>query len=221
MSGVAPAPKSAAGAPGPALAALRRATAGKHDEIEALLQLAPASDGLPFTLGMDRYAAVLEGFDRFLSAWEPRLLRALPEPLRDAFRARSRHAFLRQDLQALSAHLPSRRETPREDGAAMALALPDQAAALGSMYVLEGSALGGQVIARALRQAHGLDAEQAVRYFSGHGAETGRLWREFRDLLSLELDDDPAGTQRACRAAVDTFDALIECFRGTPAEARR
>lgn len=211
---------SPASAPGPALAALRRATAGKHDEIEALLRLVPAT-GLPFTLGLDRYAAVLQGFDRFLSAWEPRLLAALPEALREGFRARSRHGFLRQDLQALSAHLPLRQEAPGGNSAVMASPLPDKAAALGSMYVLEGSALGGQVIARALRQSHGLDAGQGTRFFSGHGAETGRLWREFRDLLSRELDQDPAATQSACRAAVDTFDALIACFRGTPAAARR
>ena len=221
MSGVAPASKSAAGATGPALAALRRATSRKHDEIEALLQLAPAGDGAPFTLGLDRYAAVLQGLDSFLSAWEPRLLAALPKALRDGFRARSRHAFLRQDLQALSAHLPTRPQAPGGDGAVLALVLPDKAAALGSMYVLEGSALGGQAIARALRQCPGLDAMRGTRYFMGHGADTGRMWREFRDLLSRELDEDPVAIQGACRAAIDTFDALIACFREIPAAARR
>lgn len=205
--------------PGPALTALRQATAAKHEEIESLLQLAPAVDGAPFELGLDRYAAVLQGFDRFLSAWEPILLAALPEPLHGGFRARSRHALLRRDLQTLAAHLPTR-DCAVDGAKPLALALPDKASALGSMYVLEGSALGGQVIAHALKQAHGLDARRGTGYFTGHGADTGRLWREFRDLLARELDPEPAAIQGACRAAVDTFDALIACFRGTPAAAR-
>lgn len=211
-----------AAAAGPAIAALRMATADQHRAIEALLQLAPPAGGDgdgAFNSSLERYAAVLHGFDRFLSWWEPRLLAALPAALHDWFQARSRHGLLRQDLRELAARRPAGMTRP--EPAPPDLPLPGPAAAFGSMYVLEGSALGGQVIARAWRQAHGEGTWRAVRYFTGHGTETGRMWHEFRELLARELDADPAAIQSACRAAVGTFEALIACFEGTPAVAAR
>ena len=51
---------------------------------------------------------------------------------------------------------------------------------LGALYVLEGSTLGGQVIARQLGKA-GIGAS---RYFAGAGALTGPRWKSFCQLLT-------------------------------------
>ena len=51
---------------------------------------------------------------------------------------------------------------------------------LGAMYVLEGSTLGGQVIARALAKA-GIPLR---RYFMGYGEQTGARWKAFCHLLA-------------------------------------
>ncbi|UOQ78251.1 hypothetical protein MUN84_06595 [Hymenobacter sp. 5516J-16] len=48
------------------------------------------------------------------------------------------------------------------------------------MYVLEGSTLGGQVIARQLAKAN----IPARAYFSGHAEQTGPLWKTFVGLLT-------------------------------------
>lgn len=53
--------------------------------------------------------------------------------------------------------------------------LATRAQLLGAMYVLEGSTLGGQVIARQLTQA-GIGAPA---YFVGRGDQTGPLWKAF------------------------------------------
>jgi heme oxygenase len=200
------------GNPGAALSALRQATAQRHEAIEAMLQLSSSHAAMD----LPRYAAVLRGFERFLAHWEPKVLAALPGPLHGWFRSRSRYAWLLQDLQVLATRLAKAEMVAPILDPTVALQLPDRAAAFGSIYVIEGSALGGQVIARALEREHGLAADQGLRYFTGHGADTGRLWREFRDCLGNELDAEPAATARACTAAVATFDALIACFRATP-----
>ena len=57
---------------------------------------------------------------------------------------------------------------------------------LGTMYVMEGSTLGGQVITRQLAQA-GISLRA---YFTGYGALTGPRWKAFCQLLT---EAAPAG----------------------------
>jgi heme oxygenase len=81
------------------------------------------------------------------------------------------------------------------------------------MYVLEGSALGGQVIARALRERWALGPHNGAAYFGGHGADTGACWADFRRRLAQEVDaHDAAACRSACAAAVATFTALQRSF---------
>ncbi len=55
-----------------------------------------------------------------------------------------------------------------------------------------------------------------VRGFIGRGEATGALWREFRLQLEHELPT-PSLQAAACRAAVQTFDALGAAFGKVPA----
>lgn len=173
-----------------ALPALRAATHARHARIDALMDLPQL--GAP-----ERYARVLQVFDAFLGPWEDAVLAALPAR-RGWLRQRSRRAFLRQDLRFL--------RLPPLAGDVPGLPLHAPAAAWGSLYVIEGSALGGQVIGRTLARG-GLGPETGAAYFHGWGAATGRMWREFLALLEAELAR-PADVAAACAAACLTFDAL-------------
>lgn len=183
-------PRTPEAATGP-VPALRAATRTHHDRVDRLMDLRRLRDPA-------HYARVLQAFDAFLAVWEDRVIDALP-PTRHAWlRKRSRHAFLRQDLRVLGI-------APL----ACAVALPvlgTAAAAWGSIYVMEGSALGGQVIARTLAHA-GVPAQSGAAYFHGWGDATGAMWKETRTLLDQELAS-PAGLAQGCRAACATFDAL-------------
>ena len=144
-----------------------------------------------------RYARILQVFDAFLAAWEPAVVALLPAPRQRWLRDRSRRHFLRRDLQALDI----------APAAPASIAAPqDAAGAWGALYVLEGSALGGQVITRALAGS-GLAPERGTAYFHGWGAATGAMWRDFRGVLEGELDS-PDAIARACEAARQTFDTL-------------
>src|SRR3954462_10746952 len=179
-------------------AALRDATATRNADIDALL-------GLRRPLGRVHYVRVLQGFDAFLAAWEPRMARALPSHWQDWFAQTRRLALVQRDLLALgAARLP----------AAVALpSLDSVPAALGSLYVLEGSALGGQFIAAQARRRLGLTPGNGTAYFSGCGAATMARWREFLERLATDVDAAPDGRARAVQAAQDTFDALAGTFR--------
>jgi heme oxygenase len=171
------------------LATLRAATHDHHERIDRLMDVERMRDAA-------HYATVLQVFDGFLAGWEPAVAAALPARGQAWLRARSRRPFLRRDLQALG--LAGR---PAAD-----LAFTSEAAAWGSVYVLEGSALGGRVITRTLADA-GIDADHGAAYFHGWGGATGAMWREARELLAAELAT-PAALAQACEGARRTFDTL-------------
>ncbi|MCB2378529.1 biliverdin-producing heme oxygenase [Hymenobacter sp. BT635] len=78
---------------------------------------------------------------------------------------------------------------------------------LGAMYVLEGSTLGGQVLARQLGKA-GIEART---YFSGHGEQTGPLWKSFCQLLGeAATEDNQAEIVASAAATFQTLHAWIE-----------
>lgn len=105
---------------------------------------------------------------------------------------RYRAPLLRQDLPAADA-LPLAANLPP---------LHTRAQLLGAMYVLEGSTLGGQVIARQLAK-NGIPTRA---YFSGHAEQTGPLWKSFVGLLAQAAT--PATTDDIVASATHTFQRL-------------
>lgn len=74
--------------------------------------------------------------------------------------------------------------------------------ALGMLYVLEGSTLGGRLILRMLA-ARGVE-DPDLAFLDPYGAETGRRWRSFLLVLSREIDDEDEIAE-ACRGARSGF----------------
>lgn len=165
----------------PILEQLRQQTRDCHDRLEAQLDL------LDVTLGKARYTALLVRFHALWQGLEPQLASLLNE----AFWApRRRLPWLDADLAALGLAPPAAVRAP---------ALGDEASALGALYVVEGSTLGGRVILRHLDRL-GL---QPARYFSGYGEATGAMWKGF----VTRLEAAPAAAAPAIVAGASlTFD---------------
>ena len=187
-----------------ALAELRLTTRSEHERIERILRLDQP-------MSLERYGAILCGFDAFLRAWEPRIHAALPERLQPWFRARRRGGFASADVEWLRA-VANVAPVPMTAGLAATLPLGDPAEAMGSLYVIEGSALGGRVIAPQLKRLLGLDQGCGASYFHGFGGETGAMWANFRAQAALEIGGSSRDTVSACQSAKRTFAALIELF---------
>lgn len=63
------------------------------------------------------------------------------------------------------------------------------AEALGIMYVLEGSTLGGRILYKHIHEVLGLTSENGASYFFGYGAQTGNLWKSFISSLTQFVDE--------------------------------
>ena len=146
------------------------------------------------------YRDLLARLHGFHAVWEPAIGRALAD---DAFfDARRRLAALAADLR----HLGMRAETI--DALAMpgTVRLAGPAAAMGALYVLEGSTLGGRAIGRHIAALHGIEGDGLV-YYRAHGPRAGAMWAAFR----LRLDDvsgDAAAEAAALASAIAAFDAM-------------
>ena len=97
-----------------------------------------------------------------------------------------------------------------EAGALSALRLPaapvweTSHAALGSLYVVEGSAKGARAILPIIRARLGYRPEHGAVYFYGFGAETAALWRAIIAAINC-IDPDSGAGKSACEGARATF----------------
>ena len=190
-------------------AQLRRATATLHDALEADLDLLGAS------LNLSRYAAVLRTFHGYYAGLEPRLLALATrvEPLGFALRARS--PLLERDLSALG--FPDATTTPP----APSDCLPELSRIehlAGCLYVIEGAALGGQIIARALERAHGITPAHGSAFFAGDGPNTGARWRAVLHWID-EVVATGANGDEIVSSARATFETLARWARAQGAVA--
>jgi heme oxygenase len=85
------------------------------------------------------------------------------------------------------------------------------AEALGMLYVLEGSTLGGHVILRTLRNA-GVDCAP-LAFLDPYGPDTGRRWRDFLIVLEQETGSEMR-RDAACKGAVLAFEHALEVLCG-------
>jgi heme oxygenase len=181
---------------------LRTGTAPEHETLERTLDL------LDPDLERPRLAGVLTRMHGFWLAAEAGLddwATRFPADARSVtWPARRRAGLFAADLDALGA-APA-------DAAPTLRPVADTDDALGRLYVLEGSTLGGAFIDRHLAALPGL-AGVRLRAFSPYGPETGAMWHAFRRATRARVTDGgDAGAMVA--AATGTFRALAEwCSR--------
>ncbi len=175
------------------LAHLRAATRPSHDAIEGALGL------LDEGLDLDAYRLVLRRFYGFWRGWEPQVAHLLRDEALSG--PRRRVHLLAADLAALGVSGPALDALP----SCPLTILRDGAEALGSLYVMEGSTLGGRVIQRNVERCLGDQGRASCSYFNGYGGQTGAMWR----LFLARLDEAPAAdAERIGHGAAATFERL-------------
>jgi heme oxygenase (biliverdin-IX-beta and delta-forming) len=187
---------------GPLIEELRSATRAVHRALDdGLALLADTVTVERFTV--ERYVAFLQGLLLVVEPLEERLASDLESPPQRA-------AALRADLAELGAG-DSQRTTPELPP------LDGWAAALGASYVLEGSSLGGVVLAREIGRGLGLEG-RALRYLTLYGERLGERWRS--EVAALEAWGQTATlAERAecCKTAQAVFAAFTIALRTTSA----
>ena len=190
--------------------ALRHATAGAHERLHHLPGFTDLQNG---TIGRDAYADLLRRLLAFHRAVDERLA-AAPSlaPYGITLAERRRAPALVQDLAFLGAPsfpLPAPPVLP---------ALHTSAAALGCLYVTEGSTLGGRELARRLDHLLPVDTGEGRRFLLGYGPRHGAMWREFCAALE-RCGDSEARRVEMIGAALATFHVFGDWFGSPPALA--
>ena len=179
-------------------ARLQHATRPFHSRLESRLRL------LDPHLTVDAYRALLRQFYGFYQPLEDVIGEvAIGLSGCEAVR-RGKVQWLVQDLLALG-------ETERTiAGLPLCMKLPPlmtQASLMGSLYVVEGATLGGQMVARFLRQSLGDEARRYCRFFVSYGEQVQPMWAAFLEALAL-VADGPEGERDIIESACATF----QCF---------
>lgn len=144
------------------------------------------------------YSKILTVFYGYFKAIENLLDAQLNEEIVPAYAQRRKAHIILEDLDAmnLKGTLP-----------ALATDLPQISnihQALGAMYVLEGSTLGGQVITKMLKQNLNVNDTAWLKFFSGYGEDTPNMWSSFIEVLNQYAEDE-AYHNEIIEAAINTF----------------
>lgn len=79
-------------------------------------------------------------------------------------------------------------------------------AVVGALYVIEGSTLGSQIIAKQLKASLGVDCNHGARFFHAFGNQTSQNWSRYWQYAADQCP--PEGQILALSAAVALFDAI-------------
>ncbi len=194
----------------PLLARLRTDTRAAHDRIERVPELSCLL--LP-SLTAGAYVQAL----RALHAFHASMWATLPGLLSDflADFANGGGGFIANDagLRALVADLEWFGAEPLPKMPAFGV-MNDPAAALGALYVVEGSALGARVIGRSVSVSLGVTPGHGGSFFCGATADAARLrWHHFAAALDwAEPRLGAGGSARVTEAAIAVFARLEQAF---------
>jgi heme oxygenase (biliverdin-IX-beta and delta-forming) len=185
------------------LARLKTETRAAHDRIEAAMDL----DRRIAT--RDGYRDLLIRFYGFHKAWEEEAADKAHD--RSFFERRRKTQHLIQDLEVLGLKSEDIIRLPQ---CRPLMPLPAPEAVLGSMYVVEGSTLGGAIIARDVENRLGLTAETGCAYFRSYGRDIAAMWKSFGAVL-LEASS-PEADDLIVESAQKTFTVMHDWLCETP-----
>ncbi len=195
---------------------LRRSTAADHDAIEGAVPL------MSERLTPECYVAVLERMHGVVAAWERMGESAAPVWMQPMLQRRKRRALIERDLRFLRRSSAPDLDDPALDSPDQALDAPampvfgSDAEFLGAMYVMEGSRMGGLLIAKHVEAVLRIEAGRGDAYFRGDGGETRAMWREFLEVLRTQVPDEE--TEEVIRGARRMFGLFGAWMRGDGVE---
>lgn len=169
---------------------LKRETAALHQQVEAVLL-----PRLTAIKSLEDYISILKMFYGFFHPMEQRVQAFITSSVLADVVSRRTSLLILDDLKFLQTthtDLPQCRDLPD---------IENVTAAFGAMYVLEGSTLGGKMIARMLAKNSAYQVPQeALHFFNGYKENTGVMWTNFLTELNKQPD-----TEAIISAANGTF----------------
>ncbi|MBN9483782.1 MAG: hypothetical protein BGO70_09270 [Bacteroidetes bacterium 43-93] len=177
---------------------LRARTKEDHQQLDKLL--------IPYIKGCNtvaKYADLLQCFYGYFHPLESLISAYIDDDIVPQYSRRRKSNVIEEELQSMHENLHAINEDvplPRIDNIA---------GALGAMYVLEGSTMGGKIISKILAENLGKQPSD-IRFFNYYGDDTDVLWGQFVQSLNMFADElEDAGKGVVISVARNTF----HCFK--------
>ena len=128
----------------------------------------------------DDYNSLLAVFYQYFAGLEKLIAGQLDQSLIPDYNSRRKSAALAADLIDLGAIVPciaTGSELP---------AIDNHGQALGALYVIEGSTLGGQIISNMIKKQLPSTGGHGLTFFDGYGEKTADMWERFKSFIDQE-----------------------------------
>lgn len=152
----------------------------------------------------EEYANLIKLFYGYFGGLETRINSVLDAKQFPDSADRRKTDALANDLTYLGAAVPTKAEGD---------ALPDiytHLQAVGALYVIEGSTLGGKIISKMMQQQLGLEHD-GLTFFQGYSDRSNQMWDTFKDMLNSQAQN-PEQEAVIIAAANETFLKFGEWF---------
>ncbi|MDR6923919.1 MULTISPECIES: biliverdin-producing heme oxygenase [Chryseobacterium] len=158
---------------------LKQNTAEYHDAAEKLFNSEKIFNK---TFTLEDYKKIISSNYLMLLHSEDKIFSSLSDKYADKLQLSNRKKLplIEKDLESLSLE----NKTAFHD-----LHFDNEHEALGAMYVIEGSTLGGNVIAKQLSKTEGFD-EVTFNFFGCYQENTGPMWKNFKEVLDTEVAEE-------------------------------
>ncbi len=150
------------------------------------------------------YVALLSLFYGFFGGMETAINEHIDFAILPDYEQRRKAVALAEDLKALEATLP------RVAGEKEIPIINNHLQAIGALYVMEGSTLGGKIISKIIRQQLHLPDYFAMSFFDSYGADTDAMWNTFKTAINQPLT--PQEKAVVIQSANESFIRLRQWF---------
>ena len=172
---------------------LKLHTKANHLQVEKLLVAKMRS-----IANSDDYVELLQIFYGYFGALEDKINRYIGNLQLPDYAERRKSESLFNDIKSLGNTVPQKPEV---------LDLPiieNSLQAFGALYVIEGSTLGGKIIAKLIANQLNLQNNNGLSFFTSYGDKTEKMWDGFKEILDMQPQNQ-ADTKIILDAANDTF----------------
>ena len=175
-------------------------TKSNHQSLEGIVM-----DRINAICTKQDYVLLLKTFYRFVGSFEKAVRDHLDYSLLEDYSRRTKIDYIISDLTWLGKSLHSFSETT------FITKIQSSPDALGALYVLEGSTLGGKIISKIIREKLNFSNNSGLLYFNCYNDQTMDMWRKFKEFLDIQVFT-AAQENVIIRSANHTFLKFAELF---------
>ncbi|WP_374948609.1 biliverdin-producing heme oxygenase [Mucilaginibacter sp.] len=179
---------------------LKEETKSNHQQLEKVMV-----GKLRAIRSKEEYADVLKLFYGYFGGLEMEINKVIDASLLPDNADRRKTQSLADDLQSLGAAVPV-----KASGDDLPV-LTSHLQAIGALYVIEGSTLGGKIISKMMQQQLAL-RDNELTFFTSYGNNTEQMWDAFKDALNYQATN-PEQEAVVIAAANQTFLKFGEWFK--------